>query len=133
MNVSKELPAPKDKDEKTIDAFIENKVRVKLKVHKSIRLKGKEITLSEDDGLKICLTPTGGPSRAKEGINTLADRRIVPKTAQEHREQPEMRSNLLYPERICAAPQVFSLPWRGRSPSQNHLWSDALQVRQLAA
>lgn len=51
--VSKELPAPKDRSPQTLDAFIENKVRAKLREHKSERRKGKVVKLTEEDGVKI--------------------------------------------------------------------------------
>jgi hypothetical protein len=54
VNVSKELPAPKDtSDKKVIDGFIETKVRVALKEHKSARRTGKVVKVSDEDAAKI--------------------------------------------------------------------------------
>lgn len=80
ITVSKELAPPKEKDEKTIDAFIENKVRAKLREHKSMRREGKAVKLSEDDGLKILFNSGRRIFRAMKGIHTSAERRQVLKT-----------------------------------------------------
>lgn len=80
VNVARELPAPKGRDKKTIDAFIEGKVRDKLKEIKTTRRAGKVLKLRNEDGLKIMFNHDRRVMRAMKGLSTSADRREVLKT-----------------------------------------------------
>jgi hypothetical protein len=55
LSVAKALPAPKGKDEKTIEGFIEQEVRVRIRQDRQKRRKGRQ-KLDPDDAMKIFVT-----------------------------------------------------------------------------
>lgn len=80
VNVSKDLPAPKDLDDKTIDGFIATKLRAALKENKSARRSGKVVKLSDDDSAKILFNTGRRIMRQTKSLNTSADVREFLKT-----------------------------------------------------
>lgn len=80
IRVAEELPAPKKLDDRTVDAFIEGPVRLKLYEHKSIRRAGKQLRLDEEDGMRHMFNNDRRIMRAMRKNSTSADRRQVLKT-----------------------------------------------------
>jgi hypothetical protein len=80
VTVSKELPAPKEKDDKTYDAFIENKVRAKLKENRAVRRTGRVVKLSDDDAMKILFNTGRRIMRAAKNLHSSADNKNFLKT-----------------------------------------------------
>jgi hypothetical protein len=80
IRVADELPAPKKRDEKTIEGFIQNDVREKLREHKVSRRAGKSIKLDNEDGQRIIFNSTRRVMRAMKGLNTSAEKRDILRT-----------------------------------------------------
>lgn len=75
INVAKELPAPRERDDKTIDSFIENKVRDKLREHKVTRRSGKAVRLSDDASARMLFNTGRRIMRATKTLHTSAEYR----------------------------------------------------------
>lgn len=80
VNVAKELPAPKERDQESLDKFIEGKVRAKLKEHKSVRRSGKSVKLTDDDAARLIFNTGRRIMRAAKSLHTSADHRSFLKT-----------------------------------------------------
>lgn len=70
---AKELPATRERDDKTIDAFVENKLRPKLKEHRQIRRAGKTVKLNDHDGKKQMYNNWRRVLKAMKGLKLSAD------------------------------------------------------------
>lgn len=79
VRVSKELPPPKELDEKTIDAFIEHKVRTHLREERVERSKRRP-KISREDGQKIMFNHDRRILKSIRGLETSGDRKEVLKT-----------------------------------------------------
>lgn len=80
VNVAKELPAPQQDDDKVIDAFIEKKVRDKLREHKAERRAGRSVKLTDEDSAKILFNTGRRIMRATKSLGTSAENRAFIRT-----------------------------------------------------
>lgn len=74
VRVSRELPPPKELNDKTIDAFIEHKVRSHLKEERVERSKRRQ-KISLDDGIKICFNHDLRIIENIKGLDASKDRK----------------------------------------------------------
>lgn len=76
IRVAKELPAPEKHDQKTLEGFVQNDVREKLREHKSERsLKSaKSEQLTKDEGKKLAFNSIRRVTRQTKGLTTPAQK-----------------------------------------------------------
>ncbi|HKD60054.1 MAG TPA: hypothetical protein VKB47_06320 [Terracidiphilus sp.] len=75
-NVSKELPAPKEKDPATLDAFIENTLRPALRERKVARNAGRIVSVTTDDAAKDFFNSARQIMKRARSLNTPAQNRV---------------------------------------------------------
>jgi len=74
ISVSRQLPAPKESDDKTIEAFIENKVRPKLKEMRAAHRTGKVVRVSVDEARRLAFNDGRRTFRSIRGWDSMTSR-----------------------------------------------------------